>query len=240
MADDNLLTPENIHDYVKRRLGFPTVNVELTPDQINDAVDDTLRSVNHYMFKAEPKVQTECLGSIQIGLGDDALGVLSVKALFPMSENIYTQMNIFELMYRMIYPRLPLGEWYELRMFYSMYQRVRGTEPDWYLDDHNKILWVDCTSGPYDICYIIMHPLSLADFFKGKRAYLQLFLSGVVARAKLTLAQVRGKFSAGVPTPGGTLTTDADALRTQGDNELKAFEDQLRSIGIASGVMFWG
>jgi len=149
-------------------------------------------------------------------------------------------MNIFEMMYRMVYPRLPIGEWYTLRMFYKMYQRVRGTEPDWYIDEMNKILYVNCVSGPYDVFYVVTFDLTTDSFFKGRRQYLQLFLDGAVARAKIVLGRVRGKWGGSVPAPGGMLATDAAALIAEGKAELEAFEQQIRAVGIAIGAVMWG
>lgn len=241
MVIANQLTEDNLRDYVLRRLGFPAVVVELAPSQIDDAIDDVLRQVNQHMFRAEPKVLARQYGhNVAIGLGDESRGVIIVKALFPKDEEIYAQLNIFELMYRLVYPRLPIGEWYQLRSFYEMYQRVRGTEPDWYVDEMNKILYVDCISGPYDIFYVPTFDLTMANFFTGKRMYLQLLLDGIIARSKLTLSQIRGKFTSTIPAPGGSLTTNADVLRSEGEAEWTRFLDRIRSLGVAESAMFWG
>ena len=234
------LSPENVREYIKRRLGHPETVVELTDEQLDDATQDILRKCNQHMFESQLRVQYACTDSVVIGLGGEARGVLMVKALFPQSQAIYAQMNIFEMMYRMVYPRLPIGEWYTLRMFYKMYQRVRGTEPDWYIDEMNKVLYVNCISGPYDVFYMVTFDLTTDSFFKGRRQYLQLFLDGAVARAKIVLGRVRGKWGGSVPAPGGMLATDAATLIAEGKAELEAFEQQIRAVGIAIGAVMWG
>ena len=37
-------------DYCKRRLGYPTIQLELSPDQINDRIDDALQKYRDYHF----------------------------------------------------------------------------------------------------------------------------------------------------------------------------------------------
>jgi hypothetical protein len=165
------------------------------------------------MCKAIPQVMANVSGSVQIQLDPHTdRGVIACKVLFPEQTRVYAQWNIFEIMYRMLFPRLPLGEWYELKSFYKQYQRVRGTEPDWFYDKENAILWVDVYSGPYDIFYVVCRNLTIASFDTAEQEYLRKFRILSLANAKEILARVRGKYGATIPVPGGQMATDAQAL----------------------------
>ena len=210
-----MISRDNLYLYVRRKLGFPTVAVELTDDQINECIQDVLDLFNHYVFTPVASVALRQQDDVVIDLGSDCLGILRCEALMPYDESYYLQMNIFELMYRMVFHKLPVGEWYLLRSFYETYQKVRGTDPDWYYDEATHKLFVDCHSGPYDVAYIAAMKVDLDTMLA---EYEDLFKKGVLAGCKRILARVRGKFG-GVNAPGGMLTTDSDKLDSAGEKE---------------------
>jgi hypothetical protein len=223
-------TWDQVVDYIKRKLGYPTVQVELTPDQITDAVNDASRLFSRYTFVMRNNVLREQSESVVAQLDTSTTGVYYVCFLFPESERDILRMNIFEILTHMAYPPMKVGEWYMMRMFFEMFQRVRGTEPDWRYDPESRKLYVDVWGGPYDVFYITGHLVTWETLLTGsKRRYATEFLRTCVAYAMLTLARIRGKFG-GIPTPGGTLTTDAESLRTEGNTTLTDVEGKLKKI----------
>jgi len=211
------LTREDVRKYIKRRLGYPSTVVELENEQLDDAIEDALEEFNNHLCRFEPRVAYGRSGAVQIQLDEESeRGVAMVKVLYPEENRIAANFNIFEIMYRMIFPHMPLGEWVMLKSYYELYQRTRGTDPDWYLDRTNRVLHVDCASGPYDIFYLVVKDVRVEDFSEGQRQYLSKFRKLCVANAKLTLAEVRGKFTATIPVPGGSLTTNAEKLIADG------------------------
>lgn len=294
-------------DYVKRMLGYPTVCVDLTENQLVDAINNALRMFNRYMamfrnnvsWSLSPGEESEVIGesigdagsqryngslnyspvergsirftdgtqvvtddaggslsgdvdvtatrtidytlglydftftavttdavtinyeatsrnigSVVIDMPTGCLGVYYVNFLEPQSSRITAQMTIYEIMYRMVYPPMELGVWYMMRSFYEMYQRIRGTEPDWKYDEERNQLFLDVQSGPYDVFYVTSHLLTENDLLSGSRLrYKQLFLDACLAYAMQTLAFIRGKWSGTIPIPGGNLVTDAPELR---------------------------
>lgn len=229
---------EAIREFVRTSLGHPTIGVELEDNHIDLATDQALRLFNRYFFKLEPHVVYEQYGDVAIDLGEDAQGVVDVKVMFPETQRIYAQMNIFEIMYRMVFPRLPIGQWYELRSFYEMYQRVRGTEPDWYLDEFSKKLYVDCWSGPYDVFYVVSKELDLTSLGNGKGMYWERFLEAALAYSKQILARIRGRFGDSVPAPGGMLASDASVLRDEARAEIEKTEAFLKSASRVFAPVF--
>lgn len=234
-------TMEELQKYIVRKLGGCAVVVELTSEQVSDCIYDALDQFNHYLCKAEPRVSKSREGSVQIPLNPGDRGVVNCKILFPEDTRVYAQMNVFELMYRMVFPRMPLGDWYLLKVYYKMYQQIRGTDPDWYVDESTNTLYVDCWSGPYDIFYVVSRDLTIADLADLKAAYTRDFRKLAVAEAKIVVGRIRGKYGNSIPTPGGTLTTDAERLLSEGEKEKQEVEDKLEKIAkFSQSPIMWG
>lgn len=234
-------TREELRAYILRKLGACNVAVELSPEQIDDAINDALGEFNRFLCKAEPRVAANRSGAIVIPLGKGDRGIVDCKILFPDDTRIYAQMDIFQLLYRMVYPRMPLGDWYMLKTYYEMYQKVRGTEADWYYDESTRTLYVDCASGPYDIFYVVARDLAILDIATLQSAYERDFRKYAVAEAKMTLSRIRGKFGSSIPVPGGVLNTDAEALRSEGETEKNQVIEKLEKIArFSNSPVMWG
>jgi hypothetical protein len=222
------MTKNELQTYAATVLGYPAIKVELFPQHYDIAIDNALLLFNNYLFDYEARISPQQTDAVSIQLTSDIIGVLKVDALIPRDDSQYLQMSVFELVYRMVYPKLPVGEWYQLRSFYEMYQRIRGIDPDWHYDETTHTLYADCHGGVYDLCYVVMKKLSLESITAGLGPYESLFRKAVVAYCKRTLALIRGKF-ANIPSPGGgSLSTDASSLEGQGAAELKEVEQALR------------
>lgn len=234
------MTQQQLRDYIVSKLGGPTVCVELSQEQLDWSINDALSKFNHYLCKAQPRVAYNRAGGVQIPLLPGDRGVIDCQILFPDVTRDYAQMNIFEIMYRMVFPRMPLGDWYLLKSFYKTYQQVRGTEADWYMDQSTNTMYVDCWSGPYDIFYVVAMDLDLTTMDTLKEAYKRDFRDYAVAEAKIVLARIRGKFGGTIPAPGGMLQTDADNLRTEGETKRLEIEARLDKIArFSSSPIQW-
>ena len=238
---EQYMTREELRKYILRKLGGCNVAVELSQEQIDDAINDSLDLFNKYLCKAEPRVVSNRSGAVMIPLAQGDRGVINVKIMMPDDTRVYAQMNIFEIMYRMVFPRMPLGDWYTLKVYYEMYQKIRGTDPDWYMDESTNTLYVDCWSGPYDIMYVVAMDLTVETVGTLKAAYSRDFRKLAVAEAKLTLSRIRGKFGDSIPVPGGTMSTDAMRLEAEGDKDKQEVEMMLDKIArFTSSPIMWG
>lgn len=243
------LTVPEIGLYIKKELGYPVVNVELMDEHIIQSIDDALRIFNNWTSSVELRVAYNQQDAVVLDLGSEVRGVLEVKMLYPETQRAGTavdpdeesagqpivgsstlsdRVNIFEMMYRMVFPKFPISDWYMYRSFYEMFQKVRGTDPDWKYDKFNHKLYVDCWTGPYDIYYVVASDLTLESLSSGESQYTQMFLDLVCARAKLILSRIRGKFGNSIPAPDGQISTDADILRQEGIEKEKEVVDRLR------------
>ena len=179
-------------------------------------------------------------GTVTINWPDAATGVLRCMCLRPDQYRTTGAMSIFELMFRWYPARVPVAEWYMLRSFYEMYQRARGTDPDYVVDAEARQVHVNCTSGPYDIYVCWALDITLEAILTGSKSRHQSdFLKTCVAYAKERLVPIRGKFG-GVPAPGGALTTDADRLASESREDLKEVEAKLVRLSRVRVLPRWG
>jgi len=234
------LTRDSIVDYVKQSLGWPLVDIELEDSHLDQAIDDTLMLFNQYLGEMQHRAYYSCADSYVLDMEADVRGVCEVRALFPESSRVYSQLNIFDLLYRLVYPQLPIGDWYMLRTFYEQFQYIRGVEPDWVYDEFNRRLYVDCHGGPWDLHIVVVKDLVDVEVFEeGFKGYRRIFLDSVTAYSKRILSKVRGKFAGTIPAPGGTLATDADRLEAEATEALAKTEDILeREAALVTPIIY--
>lgn len=229
----------DIRTYVRTALGAPDVPIELKDLHIDQAIGETLRLFNQYLMRTEAVFLRDQEGSVQITFPEDegVLGVFDVQILREDLDAYYMNMNIFEIMHRMVFPNLPVGDWYLLRHFYRMYEKVRGTDPTWNYLPETRTLWVDCRAGPYHIFFYKMLRFTLPTLQQTYGGYFQRFLDGVLASSKKILARIRGKYK-GIPAPHGTLTLDDQDLRGEGKEEWERVEKFLKAVSVPLAPMF--
>jgi hypothetical protein len=246
-----------LKDYIKRRLGWPVVEIEMTNDQLTDVVNDSTRLFNRYlvvpMLKAYMSRGTtescalSCtsaaetkIGSVVIDYPDDVNGVLYCTQLRIESALAEVKLTVFDILFRMLPASLPVGTWYMYRSFYDMYQRARGTYPWYQIDPVARKLYVDCFSGPYNIFVIWAKNVAWTDFLSGSLiSWKDDFLRACIAHAKERLGYERGKFM-GIPAPGGTLTTDAERMSTDSRQDIDKITAALDRRTRALVIPRWG
>lgn len=221
------MNQQQMRDYLMSRLGHPAVQVELDVPQLDIAIQAALTKFNQYMGKGEPRVAYNQVGGVNIPMEPGDRGLLNFKALTPEASRIYSQMDIWQMTWRLVMPNQPIGEWYSLRSAFESYHKIRGTDPDYYWDDSTGNLFVDCSSGPYDLFLLVQTDLVVTDIANLKAAYQQDFKDWALAEAKEILAEIRGKFESTIPVPGGTMQTNAATLRTEAATKKLEIETRL-------------
>ena len=225
-----LETERDVIDYIRRRLGYGVVDVELTDDHFQDCIGDALRLFNRYMMTMVSNVLKNQSGNVVISLPDTVTGVYYMTFLLPDELREVERMTIFEIIYRMAYPPMELGQWYMLKSFYEMYTRIRGTEPDWRYESGEHKVYADCWNGPFDVFYITSRDLTVEEILTGnRRKWAPDFLDLCLVTAKEILVQIRGKFG-NVPAPAGALTLNAATLAAEADAKRTAIEARLTSM----------
>ena len=229
MAD--ITTTEGVKIYMKRKLGYPQVFVELTDDQMDDAVDDALRKFNRHLFIKRTNFLAEATSDRFIQLDDDVIQVSFVNFLLPQYAQEYANVSVFEIMTRMVYPAsMDIAEWYTTKMYYQLFQKIRGADPSWSYDPDKNLLIFDLIGGPWSVFYCTSNLLTVDSILnKGRRRYKEDFLELCIAYAKQSMSLIRGKFG-GIPSPGGTLQMDADKLDRQAQEVIERVDKKLENI----------
>jgi len=101
-------------DYCLRRLGFPTIEINVDDDQVEDRIDDALQYWQDYHFDALQKVyyikaldSTDMTNkyinldpSVTLDTGNNSVNIVGVTRVFPISDSI-NQNNMFDLRYQL-------------------------------------------------------------------------------------------------------------------------------------------
>lgn len=225
-----VFTTAGFREYIRSRLGAPFCVVELSDAHIDMARDDALRTFNHWLSELQSGVLWSRHGPQQVQMPETCRGITAVKFLHPHQLSDSGNLNIFEILYRVVFPRFPVSDWYLFRAFYEMFQKVRGTEPDFRYDPATKTLWLDCSGGPFDVYYVGAYDLDMESMRIQKSSYSQKFLDFALACAKETLGEMRGKFTANIPVPGGTLGINSADLRREAAETKKEIISWLKVV----------
>jgi len=101
-------------DYCLRRLGFPTIEINVDDDQVEDRIDDALQYWQDYHFDALQKVYyiralngTDMTNkyinlspSVTLDTSGNSVNIIGVTRVFPISDSI-NQNNMFDLRYQL-------------------------------------------------------------------------------------------------------------------------------------------
>ena len=105
---------QTFKDYCLRRLGFPTIEINVDDDQVEDRIDDALQYWQDYHFDALQKVyyirtlnSTDMTNeyinlspSVTLDTSGNSVNIIGVTRVFPISDSI-NQNNMFDLRYQL-------------------------------------------------------------------------------------------------------------------------------------------
>lgn len=105
---------QSFKEYCLRRLGFPTIEINLDDDQIEDRIDDAFQYWQDYHYDALQKVyyikqltSTDITNkyinmspSVTLDTGNNSVNIVGVTRVFPISDSINTN-NMFDLRYQL-------------------------------------------------------------------------------------------------------------------------------------------
>lgn len=224
-------TSRFIIDWVYRKLGFPTIAVEVEEPAVLDAIDDTLELFQKYRPKVyeDPRVLTK--GRYKLDPPDNTVGLLDVDF---MRNDVGTDYQSLEgsLLYDPFYFLSAGGltgvdvQTYDMtRHWIEIMAREFGAEEGFYeLEDYSVLIQIP---GNFKVTLFWAMPYdSLADV---PRAYQQLFLNLVLAKVRQILGFIRSKY-ASVPGAGGSVQMDGEYLRERGYQDEEKYTQELMRI----------
>ena len=105
---------QNFKDYCLRRLGFPTIEINVDDDQVEDRIDDALQYWQDYHFDALQKlyyikmldatdIENKYINlspEVTVDRSNNLLNIIGVTRVFPISDSIASS-NMFDLRYQL-------------------------------------------------------------------------------------------------------------------------------------------
>ena len=229
------LAAATTRDWIRRQLGSPTVVVELTDDQLDDAIAEALAVYS----KSMPKIiRVVVAGSAGVSSYVVPAGAYGRAAIDLEAEPIYQTghevdiFNPFEL--EMVYSRDEQGYTDYAMMLAGVKQAkaILSADLDWEFrvgDDPATDAGVLYISPPpadtRNYILVCVTDWTLADAPARQHSWLRKY---ALAHAKVTLGYIRRKF-AEIQGTQTTLRTDGEALVQEGAAEMLALEDQMQA-----------
>jgi hypothetical protein len=223
---------------VLAQLGHPVVLVELTEDQLEQAIRVTGDFIAQY-FPFEEKYayfNTQPLVS-SYNLPADAYWIKDVKwdpattrigDIFGAESFLFNVGNVTGIQNILL-------DYHMLLAYRKFSQRILGTEGQWELKGDNQIRLFPTPRGSYPV---VIEYFPVVEAFRTPHAR-EILKRALVAEAKIMLGNARSKFG-NIPAPdGGSLNLNGDALRTEGQQEkAQAVQDAILQTE-PLGVFLW-
>ena len=233
--------------YCLRRLGFPTIEINVDDDQVEDRIDDALQYWQDYHFDATQKIYyvkkldatdmankyIDMRPEITRDASNTAVNIIGVTRIFPISDSINTN-NMFDLRYQ-----LRLNELYDFTSAsYVNYtltmQHLRSLEIMFSgevpirFQRHMHRLYCDWGWGSavkegtpvIAECHALIKPENFADVWNDR--WLKEYATALI---KKNWGANLKKF-AGVQLPGG-VTLNGQTIFDEATEEIKALETEM-------------
>lgn len=238
---------QTFKDYCLRRLGFPTIEINVDDDQVEDRIDDALQYWQDYHFDALQKIYyvkkldatdmtnryVDLRPEVTRDSSNTAVNIIGVTRIFPISDSISTS-NMFDLRYQ-----LRLNELYDFTsasyVNYTMTQQhlrsleimFTGEVPIRF-QRHTHRLYCDwgwgtaVQAGAVVIaeCHALIKPEDYISVWNDR--WLKEYATALVKR---TWGNNLKKF-AGVQLPGG-VTLNGDKIFTEANAEIEKLETEM-------------
>jgi hypothetical protein len=234
-------TEAEVKEWICRRLGAPVINVELTDDQLDDAV--MLAKEYWQMWVGQCKaIQMDLTGSTEYSEADMGVTDLDyvVDVIFAYnSSNLIdffawadVEINPFQYVFS---GEGGYGTLVQYMQYREMGKRIVSADRDWEWDKAKRRLIIvpkDTTTSMVEIFYV-SKTVDLA--YLTSYEWL-MFRQYALSQAMKTLAHIRMKF-ADKPSATGTFTLDGDAMYANAEGMEAMVEEKMRSL--QSPVAFW-
>jgi len=226
------MTEEEIKDYVKRDLGFGIVDVELTPDHLNDIIKDTKRWFS-IRVGARSFRQLQLDGSSVYLLDEDVIEVIRVIlptnyfSLGGTDEFSYIQSSLFGQWGTMNNSFMPYSGLVQQLQLLETSQRIFSLDRDWYFDTQSRELNIMPAPGVLGPALIEVWSkvVDTRDLTPENEDF---FLRMSIAKAKHKLGNIRMKFSQ-YTTVAGDRGLNAAMLVQEANAEMAKLEQEVIS-----------
>jgi hypothetical protein len=217
---------DQLVDYCRRQLGYPTWNVELTTQQVLDCINDALSAYSQMrprllfgsirMSKSQHLYLAEQLKDLKI------LGVANVE--FVDTVPAPTEIFYGNLISPAPIIRTGLDEYDLFLRWRKTWQRVTSVAPQWKFDDDRRVLYLHNPLDRYH-CGIELHAI-----YDDTRVLPHIGATWVkkysLAKSRFLYGDIMLKFSGAIPGPIRDMTLD-QGKRADGKADMEKLEAQL-------------
>jgi hypothetical protein len=240
---------QTFKEYCLRRLGFPTIEINIDDDQVEDRIDDALQYWQDYHFDALQKVyyihtinSTDVSNkyinldpSVTLDAQNNSVNIVGVTRVFPISDSINTN-NMFDLRYQ-----LRLNELYDftsasyinytltMQHLRSLEIMFTGEVPIRFQRHMHKLFcdwgWgsaVNAGTVMIAECYAMINPADYESVWNDR--WLKEYATALIKKNWGTNLK---KF-AGVQLPGGVVL-NGQAIFDEAMEEIKTLEEEMQS-----------
>jgi len=151
MARTRIDTQEKLRDFIKRKLGAPIMQVEISEDQLNDCIDDAIRYFAYYAY--DGTIEGSLLVNIEPGVmeyklpyGTQAVSGFKASSTYSTFINIpagYTlAMNPISLSMTDNLTNIDIPSMMQRMAKMSTLRAIFDIEPNWDYNTHNQTLYL--------------------------------------------------------------------------------------------------
>ena len=239
---------QDFTDYCLRRLGFPVIEINVDPDQINDRVDDALQKFQDYHFDGLQKVYLihtitqEDIDQKYIDLSNvtdqsnNATEVVGVTRIFPIMDS-QASISMFDLRYQ-----LRLNELYDFtsasyinytmtQQHLRMLEQLFTGEVPIRFQRHMERLYIDWAWGAQEApvgsiivaeCYTVINPDVYSRVWNDR--WLKEYATALIKRM---WGNNLKKF-ANIQLPGGVML-NGDKIYEEAQGEIDKLDEQMQN-----------
>lgn len=229
---------ETLKEYILRELGSPLISIDVTPEQVEDRLDEAIGYFREYYFDGIEKVYlkhqitAENITNEYIELPDS---VWSVNRIFPYpTSSASSSVNIFDLQYQLRMNDLrdltstSLIYYQQVMSHVSLIDHLLNTQKQFRFNKLNGKLYIDQKWGTtlvegnwlmFDV-YTALDPADSPKLWNER-----LFKQYCTALVKRQWGSNLSKYQ-GITLPGGA-TIDGGSIYDEAKNEIKEIEDMI-------------
>lgn len=217
---------ESLCNYIKQTLGKGIFEVEITQDQVDNAILDalTLYSARRPLIGYKGITVSPNIRAYDIN-HDIGYGIFTVQFVQPDPQpSALFYANLLD-----VAPVKPATmESYDIFLRWrKTFMRITSVAPSWEYDEMNRKLMLYCPIDRTHASYFWHMPRTLCQVPIQHTLWVRKYATAV---AKLALGKSRSKFQGILPGPARDLNLNGDALQAEANAEIPILEQQLLSI----------
>ena len=231
---------EDVRDYVKLRLGAGIIRVELKDNHIDAAAKEALRIYSRYR-PLRRFIQVQLIENIaEYPVDKDVIGVYKM-------DFVHRQVSLAvveDIFHRRYYePIHDMDMYVNYLQYIDTLKRVLSIEPEWHFqralkEGENPTLYIHAPNQANTTMamamVIVKRPLHQVPMLH--EDWIQRY---ALAFCKEILGRVRGKFG-NIPSPAGGQSLDAQTLLSEGKEELRELDQEIRGWQTDFITPIWG